>query len=347
MTGPSSICTRRMTRVRPTRYAIFAHPLSWIVLLCLITLAGFVAALSNGSIAFSLQDYLSLFSTTDISLARQVILELRLPRALHAFITGGLLAVAGALLQVLLRNPLAEPYVLGISGGAAVFALCAMLLGLSGLLVSGAAFAGALLAMLLVFGLARGAGSWSPVRLLLTGIVLAAGWGAVISFILSIAPQAQLRSLLFWLMGDLGFAQSLWPGVLALLLGVSLVLTQARNLNVLALGNPQASALGVEVGRLRWQIYVLASLLTALAVVQAGSIGFVGLIIPHLLRLLGLRDHRWLIPGCVLAGGSLLLFADTLARSLFAETVLPVGVLTAALGVPVFIFLLYRGHKTL
>ena len=336
-----------MTHAKPARFALFAHPLGWIVLLCLISLAGFVTALNSGSLPFTLRDYLSVFGASETSLARQVILELRLPRALHAFITGGLLAVAGALLQVLLRNPLAEPYVLGISGGAAVFALCAMLLGLTGLLVSGAAFAGALLAMLLVFGLSRGAGSWSPVRLLLTGIVLAAGWGAVISFILSIAPQAQLRTLLFWLMGDLGFAQSLWPGALALFAGVALVLAHARNLNVLALGSSQASALGVQVARLRWQIYLMASLLTALAVVQAGSIGFVGLIIPHLLRLLGLRDHRWLIPGCVLAGGSLLVFADTLARSLFAEIVLPVGVLTAALGVPVFIFLLYRGNKTL
>ena len=148
-----------MTHAKKARLALFAHPLGWIVLLCLISLAGFVVALSSGSLPFTLRDYLSVFGASDPSLARQVILELRLPRALHAFITGGLLAVAGALLQVLLRNPLAEPYVLGISGGAAVFALCAMLLGLTGLLVSGAAFAGALLAMLLVFGLSRGAGS--------------------------------------------------------------------------------------------------------------------------------------------------------------------------------------------
>jgi len=316
-------------------------------LLLVFAVAGLGFALSSGSLHFSLPDYLALLRGQDHGLAWQVIHQLRLPRALHAFLTGALLACAGALLQVLLRNPLAEPYVLGISGGASVAALSAMLLGLGGLAVSGSAFAGAMLSMLLVFGLARGRQSWSPTRLLLTGVVLATGWGAIISFILSVAPQAQLRSLLFWLMGDLSFAQQWWPAAVTLLIALLLILYQARNLNVFALGAGQAQTLGVEVDRLQWQIYVLASLMTAVAVVQAGSIGFVGLIVPHVLRLWGLRDHRLLIPGCVLAGGGLLLFADTLARSLFSDVVLPVGVLTAALGVPVFILLLYRGARTL
>lgn len=309
-------------------------------------IVGFIFSLTQGSLHFTLDEYLNVLRGQHDDLAWQVIHRLRLPRAQHAFITGALLASAGALLQILLRNPLAEPYVLGISGGASVFALLAMLVGLSGFAVSGSAFIGALLSMLLVFGLSRGQSSWSPTRLLLTGVVLATGWGAIISFILSIAPQGQLRSLLFWLMGDLSFAQQVWPGLLTLLIGLLLMLYKARQLNVLALGSQQAQTLGVEVNQLQWQIYVLASLMTAMAVVQAGSIGFVGLIIPHVLRLLGLRDHRFLIPGCVLAGGGLLILADTLARSLFSDVVLPVGVLTAAIGVPVFIVLLYRGIRS-
>lgn len=323
------------------------QPILLLVGTLIFSLFGFVLALTQGSLHFPLQDYLEVLRGQQDSLAWQVIEQLRLPRALHAFVTGGLLASAGALLQILLRNPLAEPYVLGISGGAAVFALLGMLIGLTGIAVSGTAFIGAMLSMLLVFGLARGQGSWTPMRLLLTGVVLAAGWGSVVSFILSIAPQAQLRSLLFWLMGDLSFAQQLWPGLVTLILALILMLSRARNLNVLALGANQATALGVEVTRLQWQIYILASVMTAMAVVQAGSIGFIGLIVPHILRLLGLRDHRFLIPASILGGGGLLLVADTLARSLFADVVLPVGVLTAALGVPVFIVLLYRGSKSL
>jgi iron complex transport system permease protein len=315
--------------------------------LLVFAVAGFGFALTQGAMHFSLSEYLGVVEGQRHDLAWQVVHQLRLPRALQAFVTGGLLAAAGTLLQLLLRNPLAEPYVLGISGGASVFALLAMLAGFTGLVVPASAFVGALLSMLLVFGLARGRHSWTPTRLLLTGVVLATGWGAIISFILSIAPQGQLRSLLFWLMGDLSFAQQLWPGLLTLAIALVLMLYKARQLNVLAFGSTQAQTLGVEVTRVQWQIYVLASLMTAMAVVQAGSIGFVGLIVPHVLRLLGLRDHRFLLPGSVLAGGGLLVIADTLARSLFTDVVLPVGVLTAALGVPVFILLLYRGNRSL
>lgn len=277
---------------------------------------------------------------------QQVVLELRLPRMIHAFSTGALLALTGALMQVLLRNPLADPYILGISGGASVFALLAIAFGLVGSMVSLSAFGGAMLAMLLVFGLARGRGSWTASRLLLTGVVLAAGWGAIISFILSVAPDSKLRSLLFWLMGDLSFAQNIWPALIALLLGLVICFYLARSLNVMSLGAEQAQSLGLNIHRFRWQLYILASLLTAMAVVQAGNIGFIGLIVPHLLRLIGLRDYRLLIPAAVFAGGGLLVLADTIARSAFIDTELPVGVLTAAIGVPVFIFLLYRGAKS-
>ena len=331
----------------PVPNARYRQAVIWLAILLLISISGFFLAITSGNLSFSFEQYLAVFAGNDSEhLAMRVIYELRLPRAILAFITGGLLAIAGALLQVLLRNPLADPYVLGISGGAAVFALLALALGLLTWQVSLSAFTGAMLAMLLVFGLSRGHGSWTPTRLLLTGVVLAAGWGAIISFILSVAPQSQLRSMLFWLMGDLGYATHYLPGTIILIAGFVIALFTARNLNILALGSVQAGALGVNVDRLRWQIYILASILTAAAVVQAGSVGFVGLIIPHTLRLLGLRDYRFLIPGCVLAGGSLLVIADTLARSMFTDISLPVGVITAGIGVPVFVFLLYKGNRT-
>lgn len=282
------------------------------------------------------------FNTDNHSLPSALILELRLPRALSAFAAGGLLALAGALMQVLLRNPLADPYILGISGGAAVGALLSLLLGLGGGWLTGNAFVGALLSMLLVFGLAHGRGSWSPLRLLLTGVVVAAGWGAVISFILAIAPERGLHGMLFWLMGDLSHTPPPQWGLIVTGLGLLVCLPFARDLNVLARGELAASALGVSVKRLRLMLYLVASLLTASAVTIAGSVGFVGLVIPHLLRLLGLTDHRRLLPAAVLAGGSLLVLADTVARSAIAPQQLPVGVITALLGVPVFLVLLHR-----
>ncbi len=317
-----------------------------IALLGLICLISFVVALSSGNIDISFAELFNLFDENANPLHAQVVLELRLPRMTHAFSTGALLALAGALMQVLLRNPLADPYILGISGGAAFAALLAIVFGLVGLSVSVAAFIGAMSAMLLVFGLSRGQGSWTASRLLLTGVVLASGWGAAISFILSIAPDNKLRSLIFWLMGDLSFASNIWPALITLVIGFVICLYFARNLNVLSLGAEQAQSLGLAINRFRWQLYLLASIMTAMAVVQAGSVGFIGLIIPHLLRLIGLRDYRLLIPAAVLAGGGLLVFADTVARSAFTDASLPVGVLTAAMGVPIFIFLLYRGVKS-
>ena len=277
--------------------------------------------------------------------AGDVVLQLRLPRALAGFACGGLLALAGALMQVLLRNPLADPYVLGISGGAGVGAMFAILIGLPVLGINGLAFAGALGAMFLVFGLAHGDGSWTQTRLLLTGVIVAAGCGALVALMLSIAPDTMLRSMLFWLMGDLAQAGSSWPPLLALAIALTLAMPFARELNLLARGLMQAQALGVAVNRLRYAIYLLASLATAASVTTAGSIGFVGLVVPHLVRLATGNDQRLLLPASVLAGGSLLVLADTLARTVIAPQQLPVGVLTALIGVPVFLFLLSRQPK--
>jgi len=319
-----------------------ARPVSLFIALLLLSLAGLAGALLVGSVPLAFSEVLSILAGGGTEPWRTIVLELRLPRALAAFSVGGLLALAGALLQVLLRNPLADPYVLGTSGGAAVGALLAMLAGLSGAALGGSAFAGALLSTLLVFGIARRGGDWSPTRLLLTGIIMASAWGALIAFILTIAPEHNLRGMLFWMMGDIRSGDLPWTALLILLLMLIFSWLLARPLNLLARGELQAITLGVSVRPLRATLYLLAALGTATAVTLAGSVGFVGLIIPHLLRLAGARDHRILLPASVLAGGALLLIADTLARTLWAPQQFPVGILTAAIGIPVFLFLLLR-----
>lgn len=315
--------------------------------LAVLAVAGLIAMVMSvgiGSVAIAPADVLLVFLGEGSNLHRTLILELRLPRTLSAYATGGLLAVAGALMQVLLRNPLADPYVLGLSGGAAVGALLAMLAGLGGAVISGSAFAGAMLATLMVFGLAHGTGSWTPSRLLLTGVVVAAGWGAVITLMLAISPARELPGMLYWLMGDVSYARAPWPGLGVLVLVCALVVPLGRSLNVLARGPMQAAALGISVRPLEWLIYILASLLTATAVTMAGSIGFVGLVVPHMLRLVLGNDQRLILPACALAGGTLLVLADTLARVVIAPEQLPVGVITALLGVPTFLYLLYRSR---
>lgn len=320
------------------------RPLTLLVLLLVLALLSLLLSLISGSVAISWQDLLAVLSGNGDALATQLIMELRWPRAVAAFTTGALLSVAGALMQVLLRNPLADPYVLGISGGAATGALLALLLGLGSLGLHSAAFCGALFSMLLVFGLSHGSGNWTTSRLLLTGVVIAAGWGAIIGFLLALSPEQGLRGMLFWLMGDLSYAPFPVTGLLVLSGGLLLAIAIGRSLNILTQGEQTAGALGISVIPLRRIIYLLASLLSATAVTLAGSIGFVGLIVPHMLRLAGVRDHRLLLPAAALLGGSLLIIADTLARTLLAPRQLPVGILTALLGVPLFLVLLHHGR---
>lgn len=316
-----------------------------ILALLALVLASLAASLLTGSYMVSPADVWAALGGAGEGVNADVVFGLRLPRALAAFACGGLLALAGALMQVLLRNPLADPYVLGVSGGAAVGALAAMLFGLPLLFVHGGAFAGALAAMLLVFGLARGDGSWTQSRLLLTGVIVAAGCSAAMALILSLAPEHKLHGMLFWLMGDLSHAGSpvLALGVLAL--GLTAAMPLARDLNLLARGDLVARTLGVGVSGLRGTVYGLGSLLTAVAVTTTGSVGFVGLVVPHLVRLAIGNDQRVLLPAATLAGGALLVVADTLARTIVAPQQLPVGVLTALLGVPLFLYLLSRQPK--
>ena len=314
--------------------------------LTVTAVAAMLFALSSGSADVGLREAWNAIVADAPENMRALVLDLRLPRALTAFAVGGLLAIAGVFMQVLLRNPLAEPYILGNSGGAAVAALLAMMLGLGSALVDIAAFGGAMAATLLVFAIAHGTGSWTPARLLLTGVVLAAGFTAATTLLLALSPDQNLRGMLFWLMGDLSFAyspaRSLW--LLAILTAAGLA--AARHLNVLARGDMQAAILGLPVAGFRLAVLAVTALATAISVTTVGVIGFIGLVVPHLIRLVVGSDHRIVIPASALAGGTLLVLADTLARTVLAPRQLPVGALTAALGVPLFLVLMSRSRRT-
>jgi len=295
-----------------------------------------------GSTTFGPQAVWQALVSAEPSLARDVVLDLRLPRALTAFAVGGLLGLAGALLQVLLRNPLADPYVLGISGGASVAALLALMLGLPLLTVDLAAGAGALAACALVFSLAQGPGGWTPTRLLLTGVVVGAGAGSVVSLLLAMSDDTRLRGMVFWLLGDLSRGDR-WPWLAVLLvLATAAGVALGRPLNVLARGESLAATVGLDVRNLRRVVFVLSSLLTGCAVSTAGSIGFVGLVTPHLARLALGNDQRVVLAGSALLGGFVLMAADLAARVVLAPRQLPVGALTALVGVPIFLALMLR-----
>jgi iron complex transport system permease protein len=286
----------------------------------------------------------------------EVIWKLRVPRVLAAFAVGGLLAVAGALMQVLLRNPLADPYVLGLSGGAAAGALLAMLgafyVGVSGEGIGGVGAAlGAAVALLLLFGLVHQPLRHLPAapfvvghRLILTGVMIASGFGAIITLVLSLAPDAQLRGMVFWLLGDLEGSGFVLPAWIVLVMTTAWAVINAKGLNLLARGESFAQLLGVPVVRLRVTTLCVASVATAAAVTAAGTIGFVGLVVPHAIRLTFGNDQRILLPASALAGGSILTVADLMARTVVAPTQLPVGVITALVGVPVFLWLLSRSR---
>ena len=313
-----------------------------VLLLAALATALLGLSLAVGSFRLTPLQVLQALGSGAPSLARDIVLELRLPRAMAAMAVGGLLALSGALLQVLLRNPLADPYVLGISGGASVFALLAIMVGLPVAGVGGAAALGAFATCLLVFALAQGRGGWTATRLLLTGIVVAAGTGSVVSLLLATSDDSDLRGMVFWLLGDLSRAQG-WPWLLVLL-GLAAIggVALGRHLNVLARGITQAASVGLDVRRFQVLLFVLSSLLTGVAVSTAGSIGFVGLVTPHLVRLMLGSDNRVVLPVSALLGGILLMAADLASRVLIAPRQLPVGALTAIVGVPVFLLLMSR-----
>lgn len=273
-----------------------------------------------------------------------IILSLRFPRALSAGLVGAGLSVSGAIFQALLRNPLADPYILGVSSGAAVGAIVAILMGLNALSfgLPLASFIGAFLTILVVFYFGRQDGKIHPNTLLLAGVITSSFLSALIMFFISISQKEELRTIIFWLMGDFSFSNYQAVGMIFpyILLAFFVLYFRARQFNLILSGEESALQLGVDVERLKLFSYLFASLITAASVSVCGLIGFVGLIIPHSVRLVFGPDHRLLLPSSALVGASFLIASDTLGRTLLAPVELPVGVITATLGGPFFIYLL-------
>lgn len=304
----------------------------WLLLMVVLSTCLFLG-LATG------EQWINPFAAAD-ALEQTILWDLRLPRLLTAFAVGGLLALAGAWFQVLLGNPLAEPYVLGVAGSASAGAVTGlMFMPESAWVMSAGAFIGAWIGIVAVMFFSHLGAN----RMLLAGVVLAAFWSAVLALLLALLPEQGLFRAFSWMMGDLSHSDLPIPLLLiawaiALACGVML----SRSLDRLLLGERHAEALGVDVKQLRQRLLLLASAVTALAVTAAGTIGFVGLVIPHLMRLLFGSLHRAVLPASAIGGGLLLVLADSAARTIIAPAELPVGILTAIIGVPVFLYLLLR-----
>lgn len=319
--------------------------------LALASVLVILVSIATGSDGMTLGALTGLFANDRSSLHTEVVLGLRIPRVFTAFACGGLLALAGALMQVLFRNPLADPYILGLAGGAGSGALLALAFGGGLFTAYSGAWMGAFASLALLLGLGRANFRRITIqpheeghRLLLIGIALASGWGALITLVLALAPETQLRGLVFWLMGDIDGADGYGVPLAALVLVATATMLIARDLNVLCLGTDAAHTLGVAVSRIRLFVVLLASTAAAAAVATAGTIGFIGLIAPNALRWWMGNDQRWLLPASTLTGGILLTAADTVARSIIAPLQLPVGAIVALIGVPAFVLLVSRGR---
>lgn len=325
-----------------------------LTVLLLFALASLIFSGMTGSVPIALADIPAALGELAHGKAQTLaatLLDLRLSRALVAFVTGAALALAGVMMQALLRNPLADPYVLGISAGASVGALAALLFACAVWVVDSAAFAGAVTVSMMLYLLARRdlrggtAAEGGTALLLLTGVILSSACMALVTLMLSIAPESRLRSMVFWMIGDLAGAPMRALPWVVLAGALVFALRSARSMNVMALHAEAAATLGIRVGSLRKGLFFVSGLLTASAVTSAGSIGFVGLIVPHACRFAVGPDHRLLIPAATLVGGTFLLLADTLARTIIAPQQLPVGVITALIGAPVFLYQLHRLRK--
>ncbi|PIJ50238.1 iron ABC transporter [Erwinia sp. OLTSP20] len=325
-----------------------SHPRRWLALMLLLMLLMMILAANIGAMRLTLSQ---VWRQPGDSIAWQVWWTIRLPRVLLAVLVGGALAMSGGIMQGLFRNPLADPGLLGISGGAAltvalsvVFSLTSWFPGTLALwLPTLAAFIGSLAVTLVIFALSRD-GSGSLARLLLVGVAINALCGSAVGVLSWLSSDQQLRQLSLWGMGSLGQAQ--WSLVLpcaSLMLPVMLLVQRlTRRLNLLQLGEEEAHYLGVDVALTQRQLLVLSALLVAASVAVSGIIGFVGLVVPHLMRMCLGGDHRWMLPGSVLAGAMLLLLADTLARTLVAPAEMPVGLMTSLIGGPWFLWLILR-----
>lgn len=320
----------------------------WLVVLLCITVAGLFLCCAIGSVSIGFD---SIFQGIGQKLAGNlidtdsVIVAIRLERIGAAFLVGASLALAGCLMQSLLRNPLADPYILGVSGGASVGAILVLFFSSACLATNMAALAGASVVSLCLYLLAkRSFGSvHGTVRILLTGVMLAFGCGAVVTLMLTLAPDHNLRSMVFWLIGDLSGTPFSLTQLLLLVIVLAWSWHQSNAINLLSRQSDMASALGVPVASLQKTLFALSAVLTAVAVAEAGCISFVGMVMPHICRRIWGADHRWLIPASTLTGGLFLMVADTLARSIVSPIQLPVGAVTAIIGVPVFLFQLRKG----
>jgi iron complex transport system permease protein len=313
-----------------------------VLLLTLLLVVAIAVAVSFG--ASDVQLWQRLFGGAWGPAEKAILVGLRLPRVFAAAAIGGLLAVSGVAFQALLRNPLADPYVLGVSGGASLGGVLALLAGASGFAIPVAAFAGALATLVAIERIATSGGQLSVFTLLLTGAIFNALSAAIIYFLQSVASREELQSIVFYLMGRVPVLPA---GTLALLAVAGLAVTgvffaSGREWNALSTGEEGARQLGVDVERLKRRAFVLGALATALAVAAAGMIGFVGLVVPHLLRLTLGPDHRLLVPASFLGGASFLVLADAASRTFAAPTELPVGVVTALVGGPLFLAVLKR-----
>lgn len=285
--------------------------------------------------------------------SEQIINRVRIPRLLLGILVGAVLSIAGAGFQGVLRNPLADPYSLGVSSGASVGAAFLIYFGLQFALfgqwsIPIVAFVTGLISLFLVLKLAMIEGKLKMETLILSGVVMQAFLGAFVSFLVSISNQT-INEIIFWLMGSLAMRGWSYTYMISpyLLIGLVILLSYARSLNLLALGERQAAHLGVHVERTKLIVLIASTLITAAAVSVAGVIGFVGLIVPHLVRLLVGPDYRLIIPLSAIGGGIYVLWADTLARTLLSPTEIPLGVITAFLGAPFFAYLLHKDKKTL
>ncbi|GAB4336829.1 MAG: iron ABC transporter permease [Desulfobulbaceae bacterium] len=321
-----------------------------LVFLCFGALltASILAGLSIGSADVHFRDLIDLLNgRARDTIAHTIILEIRLPRVVLAAVVGASLALGGLVFQALLRNPLAEPYILGVSGGSAIGAILALLAGFS--FFPGAAvasFAGSMLVLGLLLFMAAGRSFARSDSLLLGGVMINALCGAVIMFLISLARDAQVQHVLFWLMGDLSmFGRERFVGLLIVLPCFAVIFLLARPMNLLLMGRENAAALGVNVRLVTNLLLFSTTLMVSVAVSHAGLIGFVGLVVPHILRMTVGPDHRLLAPACILGGGAYLVLCDLLARSLPASGEMPVGVITALVGAPLFILLLWRGRR--
>lgn len=320
----------------------------WLLILLSCLLLAFGFSLWAGALPISLADLSAiLFGNAGSPTQQAVIWKIRWPRALLAALVGASLASSGGAFQAVLRNPLADPYILGVSGGAALGAVTALsFAGSTPLLLPLAAFCGALIALAVVFWVAQ-AYRGSTHTLILCGVMVGSFASALLLFLLWLAPADQTRTAIFWLAGNLAVADTSLLNQLALGAGIAFLLlwSRSRQLDLFTQGEEVAGDLGLAVGRSRLLIFAIAGALTAAAVAIAGLVGFVGLTIPHVVRLLWGPEHRRLLPASALAGAAFLVAADALSRSLFAPAEIPIGVVTAMIGAPFFLYLLRRREE--